>query len=427
MQKIEKKNNFKEICQKTVDKFVTFLKTKWQSNLFIFIILVSVSTLLYALSFATGYAQADAFGPRDPMTGEIIDLITVYAHNFNQTILWISFITVIVLIITMMFGSVNRKKYYWTNYTTIIILAVGLFAFAIYTTVMLPLLHVQFTESFNNPEHMLGIFGSWNTVFTQTGFSEQTIYTTFGIGYLLLIMTYLATAGAVVIFVKQFKNRNVKVTTYSEMMAMIEDGSVVVDDTMAKPQDIDMESVNIDIKKHKEVMDMSVDKMRYQPNKSSYLLALLSVVFILIAGFISITFVEYGTGDYNVALVIPDIWTALDILLIIFVFLITFLCAEKMKSYKLGYAIGMMAIAVLNLARIFYLPLMNHITYLNSVTEWNELGNPPGFVFEGLATGSFWLVIISLVIGIALQAAAGVIAYQKTKKLHKHIRELGER
>jgi len=144
-------------------------------------------------------------------------------------------------------------------------------------------------------------------------------------------------------------------------------------------------------------MNVKADKMRYQPNKSGYALVLLGLVFSIIALFSIIT----------PPTIRPNFRIAMEILINIFLMLLTFLAAERCKVYSRQWAIIAIVFAGIHVLRIFWVP-----TYLLS---------------RGQISGLQFTMILVWLIGTSVSLVFGaLITLRKSQMLHKHLREMGE-
>lgn len=104
-----------------------------------------------------------------------------------------------------------------------------------------------------------------------------------------------------------------------------------------------------------------LDRMRYTKNTASSRLALLAIVFDVLF-FISIYKSDVGTYYYTILIGASIIYNLIFMLA-------TFLCSEGVKSYKKGYSWVLIALAALQIIRIFILPVRMHNTVNGSPIE----------------------------------------------------------
>jgi|GEM_PF-5000173 len=503
MQQAKNKISITDIINKVKDFFVT----KWQSILFGFVILVSITMFIYTLAFATGWATADDSWMIHRNTD---GLIRVLAHDFNSGLLTITFLCVMSIILALMFGTISRKKYYYTNYIVVSIIIVVLLVFAGFVFIRLPQVYSGFRTALNDyrnwdrgwvdvgatsvatthGETWLAFFIGNHSVdvsLLPAGFASplagtrevyqvwfdafraqgqlpadtpaellrhiNSIYSMFYFGYFLASMAILSAASLGLIMYTKYKKAKEQTVTYSQVAAAIAAGEVEVVYEEKKTIDLDDETIKINVTQDfsvlaekeaqlkelmidktekeaikslkKEISELKVDKMRFQTNKQGYLITMLAVAILLIAGFMTINFSIYDDVGLRMPLFqfIPNIHTAFDIVFIIVSLLTLFLTAEKLKFYKKGYVYTIFVVALFTIIRIFYVPLMglqqyNEHIYADPVNEINRLG---------LSTARFIWVLILMVIAAALQVVAGVITFIKIRKLEKHFEKHGEK
>jgi hypothetical protein len=144
-------------------------------------------------------------------------------------------------------------------------------------------------------------------------------------------------------------------------------------------------------------MNIKADKMRYQTNSSAYSLILLGLSLSVAALFAIIT----------PSTVIPDLSTAIEILVNIVLMLVTFLAAERCKFYERKWAIIVNVIAAVHILRIFYAP-----------TKLLAKGQITFFHFAFIA--------VLLISSALFLIAGGMITIKKSQVLHNHLKEMGE-
>jgi len=143
--------------------------------------------------------------------------------------------------------------------------------------------------------------------------------------------------------------------------------------------------------------NIKVDKMRYQKNNISYRLVLLGMALSVYTLFATIT----------PKAVVPTLSTAIEILLNIILLLMTFLAAEKCRSYDKKWGIYLFIISGIHALRMFYEPLKLY-----------RLGQ--------LTSGQYTIIVDIIIATIALYVVAGVITIQKHNALKAHLKEIGE-
>lgn len=144
-------------------------------------------------------------------------------------------------------------------------------------------------------------------------------------------------------------------------------------------------------------MNVKADKMRYQPNKSGYALILLGLTLSIVALFAIIT----------PPTIRPNFRIAMEIMINIFLMLLTFLAAERCKVYSRDWAIVSIVFAGIHVLRIFWVP-----TFLLSRGQ--------------ITGGQFSLIVFYLLATAASLVFGALITLRKHQILHKHLREMGE-
>ncbi len=138
-----------------------------------------------------------------------------------------------------------------------------------------------------------------------------------------------------------------------------------------------------------------LDRMRYNKNKASANLALLSIVFNALY-FVCVYKTDVGTYFYKIMI-------GASVLYNLVFMLIAFLSSESVKNYKFSYAIVMLVLGALQIVRIFYIPL-------------NALRAVHG-EYTVINAGKFALMTVYLSLSAAALFAGGVIGIIRSKKL----------
>ena len=95
-----------------------------------------------------------------------------------------------------------------------------------------------------------------------------------------------------------------------------------------------------------------IDRMRYTKNTASSRLALLAIVFDILF-FISIYKSDVGTYYYTITIGASIIYNLVFLLA-------AFLCSEGVKNYRIGYSWARIVLGIVQIARIFILPMNAH-------------------------------------------------------------------
>lgn len=148
------------------------------------------------------------------------------------------------------------------------------------------------------------------------------------------------------------------------------------------------------------------DRMRYQTNSIAYRLSFAGLFFFIWSLFTSINYSLF-TGLLNEVRVKPDFNTGLDITISIVLTLVIFLAAEKVKFYSMKWSYGLMIISLINIVRIFYVPLLSY-----------NKGQLPLDVFIQIALAHSISALLTLV--------AGFISLDKSKRLKLYLEQEGK-
>jgi hypothetical protein len=127
------------------------------------------------------------------------------------------------------------------------------------------------------------------------------------------------------------------------------------------------------------MMNRNAERMQYQPDKLSYWLCILSIVFNAV----------YFVGLYTNRSVAPDVTIGIDILTNIVFMMIVFLGSEKLKAYEKKWNMNVMIVGAFQILRIFWVPM-----------HFNRL--------EMLIEGRYTLAVISLLLSGILLLIAGI-------------------
>ena len=176
--------------------------------------------------------------------------------------------------------------------------------------------------------------------------------------------------------------------------------------------------------KHNYDKDFIVDKMRYQKNSFSYAFILFGLLLSIITLFMIINPAKFNEGFVNEAGNITYDYTyyilvAIEVIIGIITMLMSFLCAEKVKSYdKFWSETGVYILVVINLARIAIVPLyvLVNLDKLCRVTRTGSI--------QAFSLMDYLAPIFLLVIGAGCYIVVGVIGTIKSKKLRNHLERL---
>ncbi|MBQ9197444.1 MAG: hypothetical protein IJ157_09445 [Clostridia bacterium] len=152
--------------------------------------------------------------------------------------------------------------------------------------------------------------------------------------------------------------------------------------------------------------EIRLDRMRFVKNTSSsrlcYLAILLNVLY-----FVSIYKSDVGSWYYQILVGGSIVYNLLFMLM-------SFLASEGVKSYQKNYSTLLLVIGVLQIVRIFILPMQAHSATVK--ISGNET--------VVMQTGQFIRVLIYLLGSAACLIAAAVINWRKCGMLEAHIKSL---
>lgn len=153
--------------------------------------------------------------------------------------------------------------------------------------------------------------------------------------------------------------------------------------------------------------DIRLDRLRFTKNKLSSGLILLAIA-VNALYFVSIYSSDVGGYYYKFFIVASIVYNL--------IFMLTaFLAAEGVKNYKLSYACTAIVLGVLQIARIFYIPLRAH----REPSPIADAVSP-----TVMSDGQFRYVTVCLLISAVLLAAAGVNGILKTTSLSRYQAQL---
>lgn len=151
------------------------------------------------------------------------------------------------------------------------------------------------------------------------------------------------------------------------------------------------------------------DRMRFTKNTLSSRLAILAILFDVFF-FISIYKSDVGTYYYNYIIGVSVLYNLVFMLA-------AFLSSEGVKNYKKGYTYPLLILAVIQIVRIFIIPMKAHNTVLNlGGVDTRVMGNT-----------QFFLLVAFLVISAVCLAASAVVNFMKCNALEAHLKMLEEK
>lgn len=146
--------------------------------------------------------------------------------------------------------------------------------------------------------------------------------------------------------------------------------------------------------------------MRFTKNTASANLAYLAILFNVLY-FVSVYSSNPGNYYYNIEIGISVIYNLLFLL-------ITFLSSEGLKNYKLSYALIISVAGVLQLVRIFGIPMDASTTMLE------------GTDIPAMDGGQFIYTVVMLVLSAVCCIASGINGIIRSKALSEYNKQLSE-
>ncbi len=148
------------------------------------------------------------------------------------------------------------------------------------------------------------------------------------------------------------------------------------------------------------------DRMRFTKNTLSSGLALLAIL-LNVLYFVSIYKSDVGSYYYNILI-------GASVLYNLIFMLVVFLSSEGVKGYKIGYAYALLVMGILQIVRIFILPMQAHAATASiSGQDVAVMGN-----------AQFVRVVIYLSLSAACCIIAGLTGIQKSRALSQHVASL---
>ena len=153
------------------------------------------------------------------------------------------------------------------------------------------------------------------------------------------------------------------------------------------------------------------DIQRYRKNKFASMLAILVIVFC--CAYFIVLYAQVKNGNYYYKWPI-----AIDVIYNLFFLLFVFLFSEQVKNYNRKLFWVQMVFGVMQIVRIFWLPLAGV-----SETLYPKLA---GVAYNGkvLTTGAFLSMVVFLAASGACVIASGVIGFIRTKSLENFNKKL---
>ena len=151
------------------------------------------------------------------------------------------------------------------------------------------------------------------------------------------------------------------------------------------------------------------DRMRFTKNTLSSGLALLAILFNVLY-FVSIYKSDVGSFYYNIII-------GASILYNLIFMLVVFLSSEGVRGYKASFAYALLVVGVLQIVRIFILPMRAH-TATVTVSQQETVV---------MQTAQFLRVVVYLCASAACCLIAGIVGIQKSRVLAAHMATLEQK
>lgn len=151
---------------------------------------------------------------------------------------------------------------------------------------------------------------------------------------------------------------------------------------------------------------IKLDRLRYTKNTASSRLAILAILFDVFF-FVSIYKSDVGSWYYTILI-------GASILYNLIFMLAAFLASEGVKNYKPKFSYLLFALGIIQVVRIFILPVRAHGSTVKIKGE----------VIQVMKDAQFIRVVIYLAVSAVCLLASGVINLQKSRALAAHIASL---
>ncbi len=157
----------------------------------------------------------------------------------------------------------------------------------------------------------------------------------------------------------------------------------------------------------KDVKIIKKDRMRFTKNTLSSTLCYIAILFNALY-FVNIYSTDVNTYFYNIEIGVSVVYNLLFMLF-------TFLCSEEIKNYNKGFSVFAAIIGVLQIVRIFGIPMDAHNTLI--IVNKVEV--------SVIDDKQFALLVAYLIVSAACCIAAGVIGLVKATTLENYKKETG--
>lgn len=160
------------------------------------------------------------------------------------------------------------------------------------------------------------------------------------------------------------------------------------------------------MKKSSEDRYIERDIMRFTKNKLSANLAIIAIVFNVFY-FVSVYKSDVGSYYYTIL-------TGSSVVYNLLFMLAAFLASEGAKNYKVSYSYLLLAIGLMQIVRIFIIPMKAHSA---TVT----IG---GVDTQVMGDAQFTRIVVYLVVSAVCLVASGLINYSKCRAMAAHMKTL---
>jgi hypothetical protein len=153
------------------------------------------------------------------------------------------------------------------------------------------------------------------------------------------------------------------------------------------------------------------DRMRFTKNTLSSTLCYLAIFLnaLYFVTLYSIDKIESVGQDYY------GFHIGLSVVYNLLFMLFSFLCSEGVKNYSLGYSISILAIGVMQIVRIFYIPMKAHEVFIPRAEGMSRL----------LSDTDFTLITVFLTVSAVCCITAGVVGIIKYVTLENYKKQTG--
>ena len=148
------------------------------------------------------------------------------------------------------------------------------------------------------------------------------------------------------------------------------------------------------------------DRMRFIKNSLSANLCYIGILFDVFY-FVSLYKSDVGSYYYNIMIGASIVYNLLFLLAV-------FLASEGVKNYKMGYSYLLAAVGVMQIVRIFVIPMKAHsaTTLVNGVET------------AVMSDGQFYRILVFLVVSAACLIASAAVNYSRCRELTAHLKTL---